>query len=52
VAGKLTSKQEIIAELIRLTNKKSVFLTASSLKDKVRRHATIGLSLVHKAGAE
>jgi hypothetical protein len=35
VAGKLTSKQEIIAELVRLTNKKSVFFTSNSLRDKV-----------------
>ena len=35
--GKLTSKSDVIAELTRLTNKKSVFLTTSSLKDKVGR---------------
>jgi hypothetical protein len=35
VSGKVTNKSDIIAELMRMTSKKSVFLTASSLKDKV-----------------
>jgi hypothetical protein len=35
VPAKMSSKSEIIGELSRMTGKKSVFLTTSSLRDKV-----------------